>query len=98
MPDAPLLPIGTPMRIRHPDGSRLARPGFYPPRDGRHETHLAGIITSDDLLYYVGPDATRVALHLATTGFRSSTDYDRIVYFGPHELKNGSAQRMVQGE
>ena len=87
MPDAPLLPVGTPMRVRHPHGSRLARPGFYPPSDSRHATHLAGIITSDDPLYYVCPDATRDALHLATTGFRSSTDYDRIVYFSPHELQ-----------
>jgi len=56
MPDAPLATLGAPMRIRHRDGSRLACPGFSLPGDPRHETMLAGMITSDDRLHYLGPD------------------------------------------
>jgi len=85
MPDAPLAAIGTPLRLRSLDGGRFARPGFYPPRDPRHETHLAGIITSGDQLFYLGPDATRDGIHVAGSSPDLDDQGSRIVYFAPGE-------------
>jgi len=86
MPDAPLATLGARMRVRNPDGSRLARAGFYLPSDPRHETTLAGIITSDDQLYYLGPDPKRDGIHLASPTFPPRGAQCRMVYFGPHEF------------
>jgi hypothetical protein len=96
MPDEPIATLGARMRIRHPDGSRLARPGFYLPSDPRHPTTFAGIITSDDQLHYLGPDPTREGRHLASPSFPAKGPQCRMVYFGPHELvlEDGPASSM----
>jgi hypothetical protein len=85
MPDAPLAAIGTPLRLRREDGARLARPGFYPPQHPGHETRLAGIITSSDRLFYLGPDATRDGIHVAGSSLDLDAQGSRIVYFAPAE-------------
>ena len=59
MPDAPIATLVAHMRVRNPDGSRLARPGFSLPSDPRHLTTVAGSITSDGQLASLGPDPTR---------------------------------------
>jgi hypothetical protein len=87
MPDAPLAPVGTPLRLRRLDGERFARPGFFPPQHPEHETHLAGIITGSDRLYYLGPDATRDALHVAGSSLDLDAQGSRIVYFAPGEAE-----------
>lgn len=85
MPDTPLFPTGTPMRIRKPDGSRLARPGFYPPNDVRHTTHLAGIVNSSDRMFYLGPDPSKAEVHIAGSCPDVEGEGGRIVYFHPTE-------------
>lgn len=85
MPDAPLFPVGTPMRIRRPDGSRLARPGFYPPNDERHATHLAGIVASSSRLFSLGPDLSKERVHIAASSPDVETRGGRIVSFDPTE-------------
>jgi len=85
MPDAPLAPVGTRLRLQRLDGGRFARPGFYPPHDPRHQTHLAGIITSGDRLFYLGPDETREGIHVAGSSRDLGARQDRIVYFAPGE-------------
>ena len=97
MPDAPLATLGARMRIQHPDGARIARPGFYLPDDPRHETMLAGIITSNDQLYYLGPDPTRDGVHLASPTFPVLGSQCRMVYFGPHELVLNAVIRREGG-
>ena len=85
-PDEPLTTLGAPMHVRFPDGSRLARAAFFMPDDPRHSYRLAGIITSDDQLYYLGPDVTRAGIHTASPTFPPKGEYCRMVYFGPSEF------------
>jgi hypothetical protein len=86
MPDAPVATPGARIRVWHPGGSWLRRPGCSRPSDPRHPTTRAGIVTTDDQLYRLGPDLMRDGIHLASPSCLATGPQCRMVYFGQHEL------------